>query len=60
MATVESGQAGATGTSSKGRSVQDGQFRAKVQAARLRLVTDRKQGKQSPQWVKQLANDGRR
>ena len=42
------------------RSAQTGQFRAKVQAARLLLVTDRKQGKASPEWVKRLAADGRR
>lgn len=29
--------------------------RAQVQAARLRLVTDRKQGKATPAWVRELA-----
>lgn len=29
-----------------------------VQAARLRLVTDRRLGKTSPQWVHQLAAEG--
>lgn len=60
MGAPEPRQAGTADIGSKGRSVMNGEFRAKVQAARLRLVTDRKQGKQSPQWVKHLANDGRR
>lgn len=30
----------------------------KVQAARLRLVTDQKLGKISPEWVHQLAAEG--
>lgn len=50
-----------TGSTSTGvwRSATTGRYRARVQAARLRLVTDGKQKKQSPEWVKRLANGGR-
>lgn len=46
-------------SSSSNRASEKAQRRAKVQAARLRIVIDSRLGRETPDWVKRLASDDR-